>query len=141
MNFDNASLTKEDNTVQTTNIDYSNLTEITVKSQTELDAIPVDFKGHITYTLGSKSVADGLSTDPREDCGKGIHMAHLGWCLDYGRNFKDLAILEVEAKISEIILPIGRPGKVRAKEVKVVREVPLSECGVYGKILEKRLHK
>ena len=89
------------------------------------------------YVIGNKVVADGLDTDVTEDCGQGIHIAHKAWCLDYGRSWKDLAILEVEADLSSIILPNGCPGKVRCKEVKVLREVPLEECGLYGKILAK----
>lgn len=34
------------------NIDYENLTEITVKSQKELDMIPLDFKGRIYIAFG-----------------------------------------------------------------------------------------
>ena len=93
------------------------------------------------YVIGEKAVADYLTTNAREDCGHGIHFAYLAWCLDYGRDWKDLAILEVEAELDGIILPDGCPGKVRAAEVTVIREVPLEECGVYGKIISKRLEK
>lgn len=89
------------------------------------------------YVIGQKVVADGLDADVTEDCGQGIHIAHKAWCLDYGRSWDDLAILEVEAALSSIVLPNGCSGKVRCKEVKVLREVPLEECGVYGKILAK----
>ena len=34
-------------------IDYSKLNEITVKSQDELDAIPLDFKGKIYIQFGT----------------------------------------------------------------------------------------
>ena len=34
------------------NIDHKNLTEITVKSQEELDMIPLDFKGRIYIEFG-----------------------------------------------------------------------------------------
>ena len=34
-------------------MDYENLTEITVKSQKELDMIPKDFKGHIYIEFGT----------------------------------------------------------------------------------------
>lgn len=34
-------------------IDYEKLTEITVKSQSELDAIPKDFKGRIYIEFGT----------------------------------------------------------------------------------------
>ena len=93
------------------------------------------------YIIGSKAKADRIDTNVNEDCGHGIHIAHLGWCLNYGRDWKDLAILEVEADLDKIILPNGCPGKVRCLEVDVIREVPLEECGVFGKILAKRLNK
>lgn len=78
--------------------------------------------------------------DPRvyDDCSYGIHIAHRSWCLDFGRNWSDLAIIEVETDIDKIVLPNGSTGKVRTSEVKVLREIPLEECGVFGKILSKR---
>lgn len=51
---------------------------------------------------------------------------------------KDLAIIEVETKINDVVLPRNADGKVRTSEVKVLREVPLQECSVFGKILAKR---
>jgi hypothetical protein len=94
--------------------------------------------GNLEYRIGEIAVADSLDTNPREDCGHGIHMAHKAWCLDYGRDWDDLAILEVEAEMPGIIVPEGNRGKVRAAQVKVLREVPLSECGLMGKLMEKR---
>ena len=97
-----------------------------------------DRNNEFEYKIGYRAKADRLDTDVNEDCGHGIHIAHLGWCLDYGRDWTDLAILEVEADLDEIILPNGCPGKVRCLEVRVIREVPLEECGVFGKIIAKR---
>ena len=94
--------------------------------------------GNLEYRIGEIAVADSLDTDPSEDCGHGIHMAHKAWCLDYGRDWSDLAILEVEAEMSGIIVPEGNPGKVRAARIKVLREVPLAECGLMEKLMEKR---
>ena len=68
-------------------------------------------------------------------------MSHLQYALDFGRDWMDLAILEVEADMDGIILPNGCPGKVRCAEVKVIREVPLEECGIMGKILLKRMRR
>ncbi len=92
------------------------------------------------YPIGGKAKADYLDTDTAEDCGHGIHIAYKEWCVDYGRNWKDLAIIEVEADLDGIILPNGCPGKVRCAEVKVVREVPLEECGLLGKLIAERLN-
>ena len=90
------------------------------------------------YTIGKSVVADGFCTDPNEDCGHGIHMAYLNWCLVYGSPWHDLAILEVEVDMSTVVVPKYSSGKVRAPSCKVIREVPLEECGLYGKILARR---
>lgn len=90
------------------------------------------------YTIGKSVVADGFCTDPNEDCGHGIHMAYLDWCLACGNCWTDLAILEVEADMSTVVVPKCGYGKVRAPSCKVIREVPLEECGLYGKVLAKR---
>ena len=90
------------------------------------------------YTIGSKVAEPHCSTDITDNCGRGIHISHLAWALDFGRSWSNLAILELEVKIKDIIMPINTDGKVRVPEAKVLREVPLSECGLYGKILERR---
>ena len=75
-------------------------------------------------------------------CSSGIHIAHLNWALNFGSDFlDDMTIIEVETKIKDIVVPINTDGKVRTSEVKVLREVPLSECGLYGQMLEKRRNK
>jgi len=90
------------------------------------------------YIIGSGAVADGLDTNPKENCGQGIHMSYLDWALRYGENWPDLAILELEANVDGLIVPTNGSGKVRAASAKVIREVPLEECGVLGKILMRR---
>ncbi len=89
------------------------------------------------YEIGKKK-KEKCDPDINEDCSFGIHISYLNWALDYARNWDNLAILEVETKISDIVLPKNTDGKVRTSEVKVIREVPLEECGLYGKILAKR---
>ena len=97
-----------------------------------------DYDNNFYYDLdeAKKEVVDD---NENNDCGSGIHISHLAWALDFGRSWNDVAILEVETKIDDIVLPKISNGKVRTSEVKVLREVPLSECGVMGKILERRL--
>lgn len=97
-----------------------------------------DHDRNFEYIIGEKAIADRLTDNSNDGCGHGIHMAYKEWVLDFGRNWKDLAILEVEAALDEIILPTDCSGKVRCAEVKVIREIPLEECGLYGKILSKR---
>ena len=96
-----------------------------------------DHDNSFEYTIGKEAAADHLDTDTGHDCGSGIHIAHKAWVLDYGRCWKDLAIIEVEADVSRIVVPKDYTGKVCTDKVKVIREVPLEECGLLGKILAK----
>ena len=98
-----------------------------------------DHDSRFEYVVGKKAIPDRFDNDVNENCGHGIHVAYLQLALDYGRNWNNLAIIEVEAELKDIVVPIGCPGKVRCKEVTVLREVPLEKCGVYGKILAMRL--
>ena len=98
-----------------------------------------DHDNSFEYTIGKDAAANYLDTNTDNDCGTGIHIAHKAFALDYGRDWKDLAIIEVEADVSNIIVPHCGGGKVRTDKVFVIREVPLAECGLLGKILAKRL--
>ena len=97
-----------------------------------------DWDSDFVYTIGKSVVADGFCTDPNEDCGHGIHMAYLNWCLAYGSFWPDLAILEVEVDMSTVVVPRHGSGQVRAPSCKVIREVPLEECGLYGKMIANK---
>ena len=97
-----------------------------------------DWDNDFTYTIGAVAEANGFTTDPAEDCGQGIHMATLGWSAVYGRDWGDIALLELEANADEIVVPLYETGKVRAPKALVIREVPLEEAGIMGKILAKR---
>ena len=98
-----------------------------------------DYDDEFEYRIGEIAVPDnGFDDDAHEKCGAGINMAPLHWCLDYGRGWDDLAILEMTALREDVVVPINTDGKVRARKAKVIREVPLSECGIYGEILAKR---
>ena len=96
-----------------------------------------DWNYNFKYEIG-KTKTEICDTNIKQNCGQGIHIAHLNWALNFGNNFKDLAILEVETQIKDIVMPTDTDGKVRTSKIKVIREVPLEECGVYGKILARR---
>ena len=89
------------------------------------------------YEIGKIKTED-CDTNVKNECSSGIHIAHLDWALKFGSDFEDLAILEVETQIKDIVMPENTDGKVRTSKIKVIREVPLEECGVYGKILARR---
>ena len=96
-----------------------------------------DHNNDFVYHIG-ETTKEECDPDAERECSFGIHIAHLDWALTFGRDWGDFAILEVETDISDIVMPKGTDGKVRTCKCKVLREVPLSECGVFGRILEKR---
>ena len=97
-----------------------------------------DWDDQFVYTIGKIAEADDFTLTPIEDCGHGIHMATVAWSAAYGRNWTDIALLELEADASEVVVPLCETGKVRAPKALVIREVPLEEAGLMGKILAKR---
>ena len=97
-----------------------------------------DWDSDFTYTIGEIAHSDDFTSDPEEDCGHGIHMATASWACTYGSNWRDLALLELEADVEEVVVPLYEAGKVRAPKAKVIREVPLDEAGLMGEILAKR---
>lgn len=102
-------------------------------------AYHADYDCEFIYTIGDVVTPDnGFSDSVLSSCGAGIHLAHKAWAISYGANWSDLAILECECKKSDVLVPLYGGGKVRARKAKVLREVPLEECGLYGKIIAKR---
>ncbi len=102
-------------------------------------AYHADYYCKFIYTIGDIVTPDnGFSDSVLSSCGAGIHLAHMAWAISYGANWSDLAILECECEKSDVLVPLYGDGKVRARKAKVLREVPLEECGLYGKIIAKR---
>lgn len=105
------------------------------------DKYVADWDSNFIYTIGAVAEANGFATDPEEDCGKGIHMTALKQATLYGQCWIDIALLELEADANEIVVPLHEASKVRAPKALVIREVPLEEAGLIGKILAKRREK
>lgn len=89
------------------------------------------------YTVGA-TVRHRCDPDPQRQCSTGLHVAHIKWALDFGHAKGTFKILECAVPLDKIILPDDTDGKVRTSELTVLREVPLEECGIYGKMLAKR---
>ena len=98
-----------------------------------------DYNHEFFYPIGDVVTPDnGFNESVRIKCGAGIHLAYKEWAIDYGAYWSDLAILECECEKSDVLVPLCGDGKVRARKAKVLREVPLEECGALGKIIAKR---
>ena len=99
-----------------------------------------NYNASFRYVVG-ETAREVCDSDVTKECSYGIHISHLDWALDFGSNWSNLAIIEVETDLDKVIVPINGGGKVRTSEVKVIREVPLEECGIYGKMLARRLRQ
>ncbi len=99
-----------------------------------------DYDRSFEYKV-DETKSEKCDPDTHRECSYGIHISHLDWALRFGSDWDNLAIIECETKISDIVMPDNTDGKVRTSKIKVLREVPLEECGVYGKILAKRLRR
>ena len=62
---------------------------------------------------------------------KGIHVASLEFAQKYGEYWSNVAILELEVDIQDIVVPDAKD-QIRASRVKVIREVPFEEMGAWG---------
>lgn len=60
-------------------------------------------------------------------CSFGIHISHKMWALQFGRDWDNMALLEVEVDKKDIVVSKDCDGKVRTSKIKVLREVPKNE--------------
>ena len=97
-----------------------------------------DWDRDFFYEIGEMAVANGFTVELEEGCGQGIHMATASWACAYAQSWDDIALLELEADAAEIVVPLYETDRVRAPKALVIREVPLEEAGIMGKILAKR---
>lgn len=83
------------------------------------------------YVIG-KTLEAKLCTNPDRVAANGIHIASLEFAQKYGNTWSDVAILEIEVDMKDVIIPDAKD-QIRASKVKVLREVPMSELGEWGK--------
>jgi Pentapeptide repeats (8 copies) len=82
-------------------------------------------RGGISYEIGGVYEVEDANTDIHEDCGSGIHVATLDWCLSHWQDGYHVLIVEFEAKDIAAI-PIGTGGKIRLKSCRIVAEKDIS---------------
>ncbi len=97
-----------------------------------------DHNHYFKYRVGETSTEEKIDMDIQEDCGRGIHVSHMSWALNFGRSWPDLAIIECEVSKDKCVAHEFTDGKIRTSAVKVIREVPREEWGIYGKIIKER---
>jgi hypothetical protein len=84
-----------------------------------------DFDESFTYQIGEWVTTDEFSSSRVSMCAPGIHVAPYGWAVGYGLLWPDVAILELQVNIDDIVIPYETNGKVRVPKAFVTREVPI----------------
>ena len=86
------------------------------------------FNGGIVYQIGRTYREQGNS-DPYIQCGSGINLATLDWCMDEWREGYKIFIAEFTAK-DILAIPVATEGKFRVSKCKIVGEKNLKEIGL-----------
>lgn len=82
------------------------------------------------YRIGEMTESK-LCDNPDRVAVQGIHFASLEFAKKYGDAWENVAILELEVNIHDMVIPDAKD-QLRASKVKVIREVPMSELGKWG---------
>ena len=85
-----------------------------------------DYKNDFIYTIG-ETKTEVIDNQDVNSCSGGIHVSHKMFAILFGKNWNDMALLECEVNPKNIIVSKDCDGKVRASEIRVIREVPKIE--------------
>ena len=87
------------------------------------------FNGGLTYTVGKSYEVADANTNEAAQCGAGINVATLDWCLrEWCEGYRVLVVEFTAADIAAI--PLATAGKLRLHRCKVVGEKTLDELGI-----------
>jgi hypothetical protein len=81
---------------------------------------------NFAYEIG-KAHTEDLDPQQNESCSKGLHVSGLSWAVNFGRDWPNVAIIQVDVPIKSILISKDTDGKFRTGKLKVIREVPKSE--------------
>jgi len=87
------------------------------------------YNGGITYEVGKEYSVDNADTDEACDCGAGINLADLPWCMSHWQLGYRIFVAEFAAE-DVACIPIGSDGKFRVKRCVIVSEKDLSSLGL-----------
>ena len=87
------------------------------------------FNGGITYRKGETVEVPDADTDPAVQCGAGVNVATLDWCINEWCDGYRILVVEFTAKDIAAI-PHGSDGKFRVHRCRVVGEKNLADIGL-----------
>lgn len=83
------------------------------------------------FEIGEWAEEPNINKDPDQVAVPGLHVASLEFAQKFGNSWSDVAILEVETNIHDVIIPDAKD-QVRTSKFRVLREVPFEEMGEWG---------
>ena len=83
-------------------------------------------RGGLKYNIGDTVTVDDWDDDAFVECGAGINLATLDWCLKEYREGHKILICEFTAK-DIVAIPTATDGKFRVKKCKVIREKDITD--------------
>lgn len=90
---------------------------------------PIQTDTPIFYEVGKTYREEDFDTDEKEECGSGLNVATIQWCIQNSLNDKDVDFIEVEFKVKDIVaVPYFTDGKFRVKKLKVIRKLTREEA-------------
>ena len=87
------------------------------------------FNGGIMYEVGKTYEVESADVNESEQCGAGINLATLDWCMKEWKKGYKILIAEFEAKDIAVI-PTATDGKFRVHRCTIIGEKDLKELGV-----------
>jgi hypothetical protein len=84
------------------------------------------YAGGIKYEIGKSYEVTNANTDVTVQCGAGINLATLDWCIRYSRQGYKVLIAEFTSKDIAAI-PTATDGKFRVHKCKIVAEKDISK--------------
>ena len=90
---------------------------------------PIQDSGKIKYIVGKTYTEKDFNIDENEQCGSGLNVATLQWCLKETISDNDVELIECQFKVSNIVaIPYFTDGKFRVKSLKVLRKISRPEA-------------
>ena len=89
------------------------------------------YRNEIQYRTGQTYEAE-INPDENEQCGAGINLATLPWCMSEWRPGYRILIAEFSIKdpATDICIPVASDGKFRVRKCQIVGEKDLKELGL-----------
>jgi len=85
---------------------------------------PIQDSGKIEYKVGKTYTEKDCNTDEFNECGAGLNVATIQWCLKNTVGNDSVELIECQFKVSDIVaVPYWTDGKFRVKKLKVLRKI------------------